>query len=232
MKINLLDSSDNENFVQIFTKPLRGVLGGRQIRSQLPTTATNDAIFNVWQRVLVAIILCTIAIPYTIIAAGVLIGKAINSTEKSFLFNKKKPDWLSEINEKALSPLFEGSKINLQNIIINDSFIDEDDLKDAVQNFTKPVFARVNIGNSNTNYIVIPILTETQENRWEKDFIYLEKHPHDTGPTAFWTGSLSPTYNFRLPLHMEPDQKQIQPIKEILSGKVVTVQNVRFKLFE
>lgn len=233
MKIAILDSYNNENLVQLFTKPLRGVLGGRQIASQTVGIAQKEAIFNVWQRVLIAIILCTIAIPYTFLAAAVLVGKAMTGTEEPILEGKKNPFWLSDENNKVLAPIFEGSKINLQKISSSEALgiIDAEDLIDEIQILIVPTFTKVNIGNSCMDYVVIPLLQETGPDVWKKEFLLLSKHPHDSGPQAFWYGSLATHYNFKIPLSSRPDPIAIQPMKDLLEGKIVTIQNIRFKLF-
>lgn len=76
MAIRILDTQGKETAAQKFTKPLRGVLGGRKISNLTNSPAeavAGKSIFKIWQRAIVGVLLFTVAIPYTLTAAVVLL---------------------------------------------------------------------------------------------------------------------------------------------------------------
>lgn len=224
MSISILDSQINETYPQLFTKPLRGVLGGRQItdrKNDLDKNAQDCAIFKVWQRVLVGILLFTVALPYTFFAAVVLAGTAL-------LALKKKDGWLTENDEKALSKIFEGTKVDFKNAKMGGIIFDEDG-RDKVS-VREPTWFRVNIGNSCELCLVIPIV-QIKEHSYRSTVCVISKHPHDTGPEAAWACLIDKKHNFHLPLHKDPKAEDVQVLKELmLRNQTVTIGGLDYLL--
>ncbi|MBA3237604.1 MAG: hypothetical protein H0T62_04545 [Parachlamydiaceae bacterium] len=121
-----LDSHENMTLAEKFTVPLRGVLGGREIailRSPIlvgnPHTqgfsivdAPDKAIFEVWQRVLLGIILFTVASPYTIIAAVVLVAPPIYTAVAEYFSSQSDLEKVVEISDEELKkPVREDAKV-------------------------------------------------------------------------------------------------------------------------
>lgn len=97
-----------ESTTEKFTKPLRGVLGGRTIQAGKPSK--DKKIYKFWERVLLGSFLFTVGLPYTLVAGGVL---AFSKPKVSQL-SKQKSDSSLLIRVDSKSPLF--SKLNASQV--------------------------------------------------------------------------------------------------------------------
>ncbi len=206
-----LDSIGNETKFELFTKPLRGVLGGRHFTDRNKLISNEDSsILRVWQRFLVGIILIA-AFPYTIIAGA-------------FVAFSEPKDIIKMISKQALSPIFNGAKIELENIPWGDP--------SNIEQFDEPCWiAVVRTGDILMHSLVIPLDAKDGT----KTHLDIDKDVNQSGEHAFWSCHLNKVGGVAvLPLFPQPDAntEAIQPIKDLLAGRSAIIKGIEYKLRE
>lgn len=108
---SVLNSGDKESNTQKFTKPLRAVLGGKKV--SLVDNKSPKKLYSTVGRIGMGAILFTIGIPYTIVAGGILAGKAFKKgSPKMEKPMPKTPSETAEIPKKESEVEEPSSPIN------------------------------------------------------------------------------------------------------------------------
>lgn len=234
MSFSVLDSQRIETYPQLFTKPLRAVLGGREFtqrNSRSDRNVQDKAILEVWQRVLVAILLFTVALPYTFIAAVILAGTALSSLRTS-----KDQDGISEEDQKALSTIFDGSQIKFNEIKKREKPIDEDVMDANFSLWRDPTWVKVRFVNNDNDraghadyfYCLVIPMWKNKDNVWEVAVLVLS---NQNGSNAPWDCIFdNKTNSIPLHLHNASNTREIQPLKDLLAGQIVRINNVEYSL--
>ncbi|MBA3237602.1 MAG: hypothetical protein H0T62_04535 [Parachlamydiaceae bacterium] len=110
-----LDSQENMTKAESFTKPLRGVLGGRELitisgEQHVPLTA----IYTAWERALMGILLFTVGLPYTFIATVVLVVPPLCTSVAAYFADpveQSSKEIVITSHEEERSPLKEDEKV-------------------------------------------------------------------------------------------------------------------------
>lgn len=245
--ISVLNSYGKESKSEKFTRPLRGVLGGKKVTIE---TGKNKKIYNFAERILLAPVLFTIGIPYTI-AAGLVL--AFSSSKKMTTTHHSVPNDPSETvptitkdqfsvdvydsftDEQliALSYLFDKSPINWKKAVFlnppyNYSYGRENIQEDLCQ-LNEPTM--VSIRRSHELYIslVIPMEVKGDDGKWERTFCMI-------GEQGFLADK-----SFSLSIHWCDDKvdlnqfdkssPQFKTHNALMKGDVVTIDGNKFRLY-
>lgn len=240
--LSVLHSQGKETKTKLFTKPLRGVLGGRIMK--VGAEDKGKKILKVWERVLLGTVLFTVGLPYTAVAGAILMcskPKNTNISSDSSAAAVKSPieNNLSPEDINALTPLFKGTKIQLKDVEVSkDIFIldlynlDGADiyLRQAIQ-LNKPTLTKVASGNTCYDSLVVPVEFKNDEEDWVRSILTAVHHPNDRDQDSCWNIGLDMQPNgVSLPLHNQPNLTEIQPYIDLMKGKVVTFEGKEFRL--
>lgn len=131
--ISVLHSQENETKAQLFTRLLRGVLGGRDFT--VGSKEKGERILKLWQRVLVGAVLFSVGLPYIAFAGAVLALSKPKNMSISF-----KPEIVKAVTvvvEKSLSDKVKASK-NVTETVIDENPITEE-VKDSENEIKAPI---------------------------------------------------------------------------------------------
>jgi hypothetical protein len=194
ISIRVLDSYGDETASELFTKPLRGVLGGRVVT--LGVNGKEDPIFNLWQRVVVGILLVA-AFPYTVIALVVLgfaqekiikvAQKSVHSSDESSseqdvvtndLDAPLSFDELTKGEKDALASIFNGSKLDPAQFDGGIKGMQRDDLESEVGKITSPRYQRFEDQYGTYKALLIPAerdILDGKDANWIDTILLIEK---------------------------------------------------------
>lgn len=242
-KISILHSQGPLTKTERFTEPLRGLLGGRKITPE--ENVKGKKIFNIWQRVIIGALLFTVGIPYTITAGAILTFSKMKKTSapsqkpKDSIADKATfplENKFSAKDLKVLTDFFEGTKINLNAIKVNEDIVNMEDsvladLLDNMPNVNQPTLFRIlksaetteshSIEAQTIEFIIIPLEKRKLGCEWEKTTFSLERLLTGDVETTHWRVNISDETFFRDVLD-QSNEADLQTVRDLLTGNVFT----------
>ncbi len=236
MTASILDSYGDESLSQRFTRPLRGSMGGREF-----TALTGDQgadIFEVWQRVLAWIVLCTVGLPYTIIACIVLncssadkVTKAVSNT----FYGGLQGTGIGAPSQKAkdaLATIFNGSNLDPASFKI--ARFEMKNLDSEIPNLTQPVFlTHFDVNDKIMTSLLVPVSIldpSSKSYSWMSTVFIASKYVSDgmPGDNPSWSCYIyGPGIDLgNLYLEGGSDPAEVNVCNELMKGTELTLANV------
>ena len=243
--ISILDSQAKETNVQLFTKPLRGVLGGRKVI--VGTADKGEKILKVWQRVLLGALLFTAGLPYTLFAGAILLCSKPQRSSK-IVPSPNKPDDLSIPSHKAptledrlsidalkaLISFFAGAKIEKKDIQICEILVfysGEEDYAEKCRQFNQPTLIKLAENNTCEDVLIVPLEYLGKDGKWERDFLNVHLHQFYNAHADSWSVRINQCEDrIWLPLNAQANHNEVLPYNALMSGKIVSFEGKQYRL--